>query len=223
MSEQVTQTPTTPETTSTAAVSEQSKAAEAPKPQEGILSGGGEEAAKGSESSAKVDDEKAEPPTSANTEVKYDLKLPEGSSLGKEHVDSVLELAKAKNLTPEQAQLVLEQKSEAVASFAKLQKQQVDLQSDKWLESIKTDKELGGDNFNKVATLSREWAKKNLPAELIDLIVESGAQNFPPLIKWMYQRASMEGNDSFVHGGKPGTVEKKPAWANMYGETTPSE
>jgi hypothetical protein len=187
---------------------------------EGILSAKAEDAPKSSE--PVKTGEKVEPPTEQKQEVKYDLKLPEGSSLGKEHVDAVVELAKAKKYSPEVAQDILAQKSEAVASFAKLQKEQVDTQSHKWFEELQKDKEFGGDKFQKHATMAQSWAKKNLPAELIDLIVDAGVENYPPLVKWMVQRATQEGNDTFVHAKQTG-VEKRPAWQNMYGETTPSE
>jgi hypothetical protein len=166
---------------------------------------------------------KAEPPVQAQqSEVKYDLKLPEGSSLGKEHVDSVLALAKAKGLSPEQAQLVLEQKSEAVASFAKLQQEQADAQATQWYESLKKDPAFGGENFTKNATMVASYMRKAFSPEVLDFLDKSGLANHPAIVKDILKLAQAGASDTFVHA-KQTQQERKPTWAKMYGETTPGE
>jgi len=83
--------------------------------------------------------------------VTYSLKLPDGSFLDQKAIDRIVVEAKAKNLTPEQAQTRLETESTAVSAYVAEQKASIPAWRETWLEETKNDPELAGGDPKKLA------------------------------------------------------------------------
>lgn len=158
------------------------------------------------------DDDKASDKDSDVPE-SYDLKAPEDSLLNDDAVKQVEETAKELGLTNEQAQKLLDQQNEAVSNY---QKQAVDnwqKQQDQWLEAVKSDKELGGDNFDENIKQARTALDKFASKEFVDALDESGYGNHPELVRTFARIGKMLGEDSPLsgesnQGGKQTLAEK---------------
>jgi hypothetical protein len=115
---------------------------------------------------------------------KYDLKLSEGSALDPAALDRIAALAKAQGLDQEEAAEFLKMQEEDVQAFVTERKQT-------WLQQLKDDKELGGDNFNENVALSsrviEKYASPGLKAEL----AKTGYGNHPELVR-MFARLGKE-------------------------------
>lgn len=144
----------------------------------------------------------------------YDLKLPEGSPLKPESIQSVSEFAKANKLTNEQAQSVLERENSNAIEQVKL----LDDMSKKWVEEVKADKELGGNNFTKTAELSKRVIEKYAP-ELIKELEATGLGNHPGFVKFVYRIGKAMDSGEFVKGGTPPAPVKSAAEV-LYGGTS---
>jgi len=147
---------------------------------------------------------------------KYDLKLPKDSPLGQESVERIASLSKERKLSQEQAQALLETESDAVASYAEMQKQTFAKQVGAWAEQTKTDKEIGGDNFAKNAELAKRVLDKYGSPELKKALNDTGLGNHPELVRVFTRIAQSMKEDNLVLGGAQG-VGKKSIEELFYG------
>lgn len=151
---------------------------------------------------------KAKPPE------KYELKLPEKSPLSQADIDKVSAIAKEKGLSNDVAQTLLEQRSQAVAEFAAGQLTQLETKKTEWLETAKTDKEYGGEAFNKNAEIaSRVIARFGSEALKKDLN-ESGLGNHPELVRMMVKIGKEFSEDQLVLPGASTTSKEKKSIAD---------
>lgn len=152
---------------------------------------------------------------------KYDLKLPEGSLLKPEHIDSVSEFSKENKLTQEMAQKVLERENTVITAYVEEQKKMVEDLSVKWVEEVKADKDLGGNNFAKTAELSKRVIDKFGP-ELVKELELTGLGNHPAFVRFTNRIGQAMSSGEFVKGEqKP--PEIKSAAEVLYGGTSKKE
>lgn len=141
--------------------------------------------------------EQAKPET--GSELVYDFKTPEGVQLDQTSVDELKAIAKEHKLPVDAAQKVLD-----IAIRREQANREHHIATVKgWAESVKADKELGGDKLD--ATLAT--AKKAIdlgPPELKELLNASGFGNHPAVVKWAYAVGKALSEDSFVAGNKGG-------------------
>lgn len=135
-------------------------------------------------------------------EVKYELKLPEGSLLDQARIKEVEDYAKSKNISPDVAQEILERESNSIAAFHQAQQEQIKQETTKWFEASKTDKEVGGAHFTESAEFAKRTIEKFGTPELKKALNETGLGNHPEALR-VFARIGKElfKNDEFVRPG----------------------
>lgn len=152
----------------------------------------------------------------------FDLKAPKDSLLDTAAVDAIKAFAKEKGLSAEQAQAMLERESANVASFVEQQEQARDQMRSSWLEQTKTDKEIGGEQFNANAELAKRVVEKFGTDEFKKALDESGLGNHPELVRILARIGKAMGNDTLVvPGSTSGTP--KPSMAERLYPSTPNQ
>lgn len=162
----------------------------------------------------KADDEAAaknKPPE------KYELKVPEGSLLKPEDVDKVSAYAKAKGLSNDAAQAILEQRSEAIAEYDASQKAEHTVLVTGWAKTSAADKEVGGENFAKNAEIAKRVYQRFGSPQLGEFLDKTGYGNHPEVLRVFYRIGAAMVNDSFVPAGGP-AGESKDMASLFYGE-----
>jgi len=163
-----------------------------------------------------TEDKTAETAKSAEPVVpeKYDLQMPEGVELDSVAADEFTTIAKDLKLTQDQAQ-----KLAGVA--ASMQQRQAEAHAktvETWVESVKTDKEIGGDKLNENLAVARKAMETFGSPELKDVLNMTGFGNHPAIIKAFYKIGQAISQDQIVVG-KPnqGTVDDvaKKMFPNM--------
>lgn len=156
--------------------------------------------------------------TAKDVPEKYDLKLPDGSPLGPETVPELTAFSKEIELTGKQAQAVLEREN----SNAIKVKQFVENLTDKvWPDEAKADKEIGGDNFNKVAEVCKRAVEKLGTDKFKKELDESRLGNNPEFLRFVYRLVSSSVPSEFIKGSQPPDV-RKPTSEVLYGGTSSS-
>lgn len=151
----------------------------------------------------------AEPPKETpQVPEKYDLKLPENSILDSGVVDQLAAIAKQNGFSNEQAQKILDEQSAAVS-------QAVQDRATKWVEQLKSDKELGPQLSRKVELASRvvnRFGSEELKQELN----RSGFGNHPELVRILSRIGEAMAEDSLINPSTP-PKERKPTSEVFYG------
>lgn len=137
----------------------------------------------------------------APQEIKYDLKLSEGSLLDKARIDEVLAEAKSGKLTNEQAQSLLQREEKAVSGYQQTQLAQVETNRTEWLKALENDKEVGGVKFKENAETAHLFLKKHAPPEVMDFLEKSALGNNPSTFKFILKLANMAKSDKIITGG----------------------
>ena len=128
---------------------------------------------------------------------KYDLQMPEGVTLDSTAADEFTTIAKELKLDQGQAQKLAD-----VA--AKMQTRQAEQHSklvETWVESVKTDKEIGGDNLAENLGIARKALDTFGSPELKDVLNATGFGNHPAVIKAFVKMGKAISEDRFVTGG----------------------
>lgn len=142
---------------------------------------------------------------------KYDLKLSEGSLLDANALEEVSKYAKELKLTQEQAQTVLAEREEAVASF-------VEKQKSVWAEQSKADKEIGGEGLAANVHLSSRVLNRFGSPELKAELDRTGYGNSPEVIRLLTRIGKAMSDDQLVTPG-PQTAGKPPIEERFYGSS----
>lgn len=150
------------------------------------------------------------PVTPPPAPITYDLKIAETSPLSQADVDAVLAVAKEKNLTNDQAALLLTQREAAVVAIqARTQEARV-ANDAQWTSRIQADKVMGGDNYNatlaSVKRVTDHFTRVNpaMAAEFEAGLKEAGVSNWPPLVALISLFGKQMGEDKGLGSGLPG-------------------
>ncbi len=146
---------------------------------------------------AKAQEEGAKP----KEEVKYDLKLPEGTLLTQAEVDKIVSFAKDQGLSQESAQKLVEREHEILANYKNNQEQQFEQMREQWFKQVESDKELGGDNLKATAEMARRALDKFAPDSLKKFFAESPYGNHPDVIRMFSKIGKAMQDDKIVLAG----------------------
>ena len=153
---------------------------------------------------------------------KYTLKVPENSPLSQAHIDKISSFAKEKGLSNDEAQMLVERESEAVATFKATQMAEFETKKTQWFEDSKNDKEFGGEKFKESAELSHRVIERFASPTLKEHLKETGLGNHPELVRFVWAIGKEMSEDKLIiPGGQTKQPEKKTAAERLYGETTP--
>lgn len=139
---------------------------------------------------------------------KYDLKLPDGSQLDAKAIEAVSAFAKEKKLTQDEAQAVLERESATLASYVDSQKEQLAQKQKEWVETIKSDKELGGEGMNKTIEMAKRVVDRYGSDSLKKALNDSGLGNHPELVRFVSRIGKAMSEDQLVLPGTQATGKK---------------
>jgi len=140
---------------------------------------------------------------------KYELTMPEGVELDKELADALGPDFKDMGLTRAQAQKLAD-------TFIKHQTERVTKQTEgwattvaKWVDEAKSDKEIGGSNWDKSVSNARRAVDTLGTPALKDYLNATGGGNHPELIRVLAKAGALIREDDPAHGGAEGAG--KPA------------
>lgn len=137
-----------------------------------------------------------------STPEKYELKLPEESKLEPEMLAEVEAYAKAKGLSNEQAQEILEHDHKIVSTFAEAQnKKLANLNNETWKAELMEDPEFGGLKFQEHGELAAKAAEKFFGKEFVDELKAMNLNHHPKLFRGFVRIAKAMANDGFVAPG----------------------
>lgn len=150
---------------------------------------------------------------------KYDLKLPDGSTLDQSAIERVATYAKEKGLSQEMAQAVLEREHMAVDSYSKSIDEQWKAQQAQWTQTVQSDKEMGGAAFKENVELAHRVIKKYASEEFVNALESSGFGNHPELMRVFLRIGKQMSEDKLVLPGAQ-AGGKKSIEEIFYGKQT---
>lgn len=130
----------------------------------------------------------------------YELKMPDGVALDQEAATEFTAIAKELKLDQATAQKFAD-------VGAKMAQRQADNHAklvESWTESVKTDKEIGGDKLAENLGVARKALETFGTPELKDVLNATGFGNHPAVIKAFYKIGQAISEDKFVTGGAKG-------------------
>jgi hypothetical protein len=133
----------------------------------------------------------------------YELKMPEGMDLDKDAASEFSTLAKELKLDQATAQKF----ADIGAAMATRQAEAHAAQVQSWVDSVKSDKEIGGDKLAENLGIARKAFEQFGNQSARDIITNSGLGNHPDLIKMFIGIGKAMSDDGFVRGAAPGTSE----------------
>ena len=149
--------------------------------------------------------------TEAAPETVYEFTMPEGVEIDPATLGNLTELSKELGLTKEQAQKVADLGAQQAQRWAAAQEQAINDVSAQWIDTVKTDKEIGGDRMaEKLAVAKRALDRFGSP-ELTQLLDESRLGNHPELIRAFYRAGKAISDDALVPGGRSVRGSNDPA------------
>jgi len=162
------------------------------------------------------------PDDKPQAEIKYDLKLPEGSHLDASAVERVTAKAKELKLTPEQAQSELNRESELLKTYVEGQQAQLAKTVDTWVEEAKKDPEIGGDGFVKSAEIAKRVVNRFGTEEFKKALNDTGLGNHPELIRVLTRIGRAMTEDQLILPSGQGKGPRAPEDI-LYGESSSKE
>jgi len=141
-------------------------------------------------------------------ETKFELKLPDNSTLDPAHVGKIEAFAKAQGLSGEQAQALLNRESDSYGLFVEEAEQTMKQTTTQWLEEFKADPEIGGDNANRSAELAKRVVKRYGSEKFASDLNASGFGNHPELIRFAVNVGNAMSEDQLVLGGAKSPTKK---------------
>ena len=140
--------------------------------------------------------------TEEATETVYEFTMPEGVEIDPETLGNLTGLSRELGLTQEQAQKIADLGAQQAQRWAAAQEQAIAEASAQWIDTVKTDKEIGGDKMaEKLAVAKRALDRFGTP-ELTQLLDESRLGNHPELIRAFYRAGKAISDDALVPGGR---------------------
>lgn len=159
-------------------------------------------------------------------EVKYELKLPEGSRLDNTWLEKISAEAKAKGFSQDQAQKLVEERNQVVGEYDKQLMGNFQKVKDSWVEQITADPDLGGKKLDETKMYAEKAFRTFAGSEehykqLRNVLEETGYGNFPPLVRWAANVGRAMSSDKAVNGEPKGPPPKTAA-QKLYGATSAS-
>jgi len=144
-------------------------------------------------------------------EIEYKLEKT-SEHLTDDDVSALKELAKETKLTNEQAQKFLSMKEKTIETFAQRQLEQFKETTKKWVEDVKSDKELGGQNLSQTLQFARRAIDEIASPALKKILDDTGYGNHPELVRAFARLGKRISSDKMVQ------APKSPAAAKSFEE-----
>lgn len=146
-----------------------------------------------------------------------DFTLPEGMEMDADVLGEFKNLAKELNIPQAKAQQLINFQTQLATKQAEQYQAAVTKQSQEWAAAIKSDPEIGGENYDKsVASAIKVIQSFGDPA-LTELLNTSGLGNHPALFKFCHRISAAISEDKFVLPGSQTTTGRKSNEEVFYG------
>lgn len=124
------------------------------------------------------------PVTPPSIATAFELAVPAGNLLTKEYVAQLQKDAIAAGLSKDEAQDLLDTQYKAVKDYSDRNNATVEQAKQQWKDASKADPEIGGDNFNKTAEISRRVVEKFGNEAFRKLLNETGFGSYPEVLRF---------------------------------------
>lgn len=156
----------------------------------------------------------------ATAEIKYELKLPDGSKLSADHVKQVETYAKELGLNNDAAQKLLTRESELASNTeAQLAKEHED-QVKSWQDAAKNDKEIGGEKFGENKELAFRALDKFGTPEFKKMLQDFGYEHHPEVLRAFVRIGKAMSDDRISQAGTQSTLSGKTVASKLYDHPT---
>lgn len=145
-----------------------------------------------------------------------DFTMPEGMEVDKAALEQFLPVARELNLTQEQAQKLIDIRSQQVEKQARAQQDSWNNTLTGWVDQGKKDAEFGGDNYDANVAIAQRALEKIGTPELREALNMSGMGNHPEVIRAFVRVGKLLETDSPVT--PQGDGHKKTAAEVLYGD-----
>ncbi|WP_353798029.1 peptidase [Enterobacter cloacae] len=147
-------------------------------------------------------DEKEQKPEGAPE--KYEFKAGEGVELDTEALKDFEPVARDLNLTNEQAQKLVDAYPKILAGVQQRQAEAWQKQTEGWAETVKADKEIGGDKLTANLSAAQRALDQFGTPELKEYLNATGLGNHPDLVKTFVKIGKAMSEDGMVDGSNQG-------------------
>lgn len=143
--------------------------------------------------------------------VKYELKLPEGSTLKPSRLEELAATYKDSGVPNEAVQALVEHESEAHAAWREGLKAEAKAQVTDWYKAAESDPEIGGAKFKESVNLANQVVNRFGSDALKAQLNESGLGNHPELMRMISRIGRAMAPDQLVVPGIQAPPEKSAA------------
>lgn len=133
---------------------------------------------------------------------KYDFKVPEGREADTELAAALTEIGKKHKLAPEVAQEVHDLGFKVADKFVAKLVADDKARRDGWTAAAKTDKEIGGEAYDKNLGVAKEAIGALATPEFVQFLNETGLGDHPEMIRTFFRVGQKLSEDSTVRGGE---------------------
>lgn len=145
---------------------------------------------------------------------KYELKRKKDSLLNDDQLEEIEAYAKQQGFSNDQAQALLEREEKLLSGYKKTIENDFEKQVEQWLDDVKNDKEIGGDNFDKNIKTAEQMLKQYSTKEFRKALSESGFGNHPELVRTFVRISEAMTEDTFE--GNSNSQSAKPSMADKF-------
>ncbi|EON5964084.1 peptidase [Enterobacter cloacae] len=135
---------------------------------------------------------------------KYEFKAGEGVELDTEALKDFEPVARDLNLTNEQAQKLVDAYPKILAGVQQRQAEAWQKQTEGWAETVKADKEIGGDKLTANLSAAQRALDQFGTPELKEYLNATGLGNHPDLVKTFVKIGKAMSEDGMVDGSNQG-------------------
>lgn len=130
-----------------------------------------------------------------------DFTVPDGLEIDADVLSDFKVVAKELGLTQEAAQRLIGLQSGLMERMAAEHQRAVAEQFQRWSDDMRSDKEIGGDNYDAALTTSGKFVEKFGSPEFVALLEDSGLGKNPETIRTFFRAGKALMEDSLVQGG----------------------
>lgn len=145
----------------------------------------------------------ADPATDAAPAAPFEYQAPEGVELDQDALGEFKALVHEEKLPAETAKKL----ADIAVKMAQKQADSHRTLVEGWAESVKADKEIGGDKLPQTLAVAKK-ALDLAPPGMKDLLNSTGMGNHPDVVRWAYAIGQKLSEDTFVKSGAPAAGER---------------
>jgi len=135
-------------------------------------------------------------------EGEFKLSLGENSNLDEADLEAIRDFAVENGLTEKAAQNLLDMQDKVVAEIFQSGVASREAEVKEWIDTIKADPEIGGDNLRKTSESARRVLDRFGNQGFIEFLDSTGYGNHPDIVRFLYNIGKTMSEDTLVLGGK---------------------